>query len=46
MNILEDGGEMIVMSFICWYVFTISSKIDKENILSSRDFVPNNLKKG
>ena len=35
MVILGDGVEMIVMSFICWYVFIILSKIDMGDILSS-----------
>ncbi len=35
MRVLEDGGELIVMSFMCWYVFKTSNRMDEERILSS-----------
>jgi hypothetical protein len=27
LGILEDGGEMVVMSVACWYVFLLTSRI-------------------
>jgi len=29
LGVVEDGGEMVVMSFIAWYVFLLNSRVGK-----------------